>query len=193
MRLCSIDGCGRKHEGHGFCAMHLTRLKKYGSPHGGIKNQGSLEERFWRFVSPLGADECWIWQGQKLANKYGRISVGAKGLNSEGAHRVSWKIHNKQEIPDGMVVMHSCDNPSCVNPHHLSVGTPKQNSDDMIAKGRKKIVIPVGEQNGKSIITAEIARQIRGSSLNHAETARMFGVSAGCVRSVRSFRTWKDV
>ena len=193
MKFCQVEGCGRKHEGHNLCGMHLTRLKKYGDVNGGIKNQASLEERFWRFVTPLGPEDCWIWVGQKLANKYGRLSLGSKGLGSDGAHRVSWEIHNKQKIPVGMVVMHSCDNPSCVNPSHLSVGTPKQNSDDMIAKGRKKIVVPVGEQNGKSIITADIARQIRESKDNHAVTARRFGVSAGCVRSVRSFRTWKHI
>jgi len=193
MRLCSIDSCGRKHEGHGYCAMHLTRLKKYSSSSGGKKNQASLEERFWRFVTPLKTDECWVWQGQKLANKYGRISLGSKSLGSDGAHRVSWMIHNKQDIPKGLVVMHSCDNPSCVNPKHLSIGTPKENHDDMVSKGRKVISVPVGEHNGKSKITANIARQIREYKGNHAETARIFNVSVGCVRSVRSFRTWKHI
>lgn len=172
--------------------MHYKRFKKYGDPLFGIKNHASLEERFWRFVDKKSDDECWNWTGQKI-KEYGRISLGSKSKGSDGAHRISWKIHNNQDVPKGMFVMHSCDNPSCVNPKHLSIGTPKDNSDDMIAKGRKKIVIPLGENNGKSIINAEIVRFIRGSDLSHAELARQLNISNGCVRSVRSKRTWKHI
>lgn len=191
--MCKVDGCiSNLRGGLGYCGKHYQRFKKYGDPNKGIKLQGSLEERFWRFVNKSDENSCWNWVGQKI-NGYGRISLGAKSLASDGSHRVSWKMHNKQDIPKGMFVMHSCDNPSCVNPKHLSLGTPKDNSQDMIAKGRKKIVIPIGEQNGKSIINPEIVRFIRSSDLSHAELARQLNISNGCVRSVRSKRTWKHI
>jgi hypothetical protein len=156
------------------------------------KPQKPLVERFWRFVDKKSDNECWNWLGQTIKG-YGRISAGQRGDNSLGAHRVSWEIHNNQKIPNGMFVMHSCDNPSCVNPTHLSIGTPKDNSDDMIAKGRKKIVIPLGEKNGKAIINADIVRLIRNSDLSNAKLARQLNVSNGCIRSVRSKRTWKHI
>ena len=156
------------------------------------KPQKPLFDRFLRFVDKKSDNDCWNWLGQKI-NGYGRISAGKRGDNSFGAHRVSWEMHNNQTIPKGMFVMHSCDNPGCVNPKHLSIGTPKDNSDDMIAKGRKKMVIPIGEHNGKSIINADIVRQIRASTLNHTALGRLLGVSPNCVRGVRIKRTWKHI
>lgn len=156
------------------------------------KPHAPLEERFWRFVDKKSDNECWNWLGQKIRG-YGRISVGKRGESSLGAHRFSWQMHSKKYIPKGMFVMHSCDNPSCVNPKHLSLGTPKDNSDDMILKGRKKIVVPVGENNGKAIINADIVRQIRASDMNHTALGRLLGVSPNCVRGVRTGRTWKHI
>lgn len=191
--MCKIEGCDNKSRGAlGYCQKHYLRLKKYGDPLKSIKGHEPLEMRFWKFVDKRGEDECWSWKGQIL-NGYGRISIGARDLFSDGAHRVSWMIHNSQTIPTGMVVMHSCDNPGCVNPKHLSIGTYKDNHDDMVAKGRKKQVIPVGEENGKAVLTEELVREIRTSSLNNADMARKLGVSPNCIRGVRIFRTWKHV
>lgn len=191
---CSVNGCDAdvRVKSLGLCNKHYVRFKTHGSV--GFKKyaRGTLEERFWNFVQKKSDNECWEWQGQIL-NGYGRISLGAKSLGSDGAHRVSWRIANKQEIPDGMFVMHKCDNPCCVNPNHLTIGTPKDNSDDMIRKGRKKQVIPLGEHNGKSLLNEEKVRVIRSSTLNHAALGRLLGVSSGCVRSVRIGRTWSHI
>jgi len=190
---CLYEGCEGKVVGLGYCQKHYKRVKKYGSPDPQKYSQESLETRFWRFVNKKSESECWEWQGQILSSGYGRISLGAKSLGSEGAHRVSWKLFNKADIPDGMFVMHKCDNPSCVNPHHLSIGTPKENTQDMIAKGRKRVVSPKGEGNGKSLLDEEKIRLIRSSTLSHAAIARELGVSPNCVRGVRIGRTWTHV
>lgn len=190
---CVVEDCQGKVVGWGYCQKHYVRVKKYGSPHSKKHDQSTLEERFWRFVTKDSEYKCWEWQGQRLVNGYGRISLGAKSLGSEGAHRVSWKLFNKADIPDGMFVMHKCDNPSCVNPHHLSIGTPKENVQDMIAKGRKRVVSPKGEGNGKSLLNEEKVRMIRSSTLSHTAIGRELGVSPNCVRGVRIGRTWTHI
>lgn len=83
---------------------------------------------------------CWLWTGCELPKGYGTFSIGR---NKNGkvvtlyAHRVSYQRY-KGSIPNGLLVLHSCDNPSCVNPEHLDVGTPKTNTQDMVSKGRTK-------------------------------------------------------
>ncbi len=89
--------------------------------------------------------------------------------------------------------MHKCDNPCCVNPKHLTIGTPKENCHDMIAKGRKRTVAPKGEGNGKSLLDKEKVRYIRESKLNHAALGRELGVSPNCIRGVRIGRTWSHI
>lgn len=192
-KVCSVEGCGVRARALGFCVKHYIRNKRYGNSSGGPKAKGSLEERFWRFVTEGEKHSCWEWRGKLLPNGYGRISVGERDLGAIGAHRVSWSLFNKAEIPAGMVVMHSCDNPSCVNPHHLSIGTPKDNTQDMIAKGRKKVVAPLGEGNGKAKLTVEKVKLIKQSNLKTAELARQFGLSENCIRGVRIGRTWSHV
>ena len=191
--LCKVEGCNQEKRKLGYCRKHYQRFKKYGSPETRKWSQAPLEERFWMRVDKRSPEECWEWTGQKI-NGYGRISLGKKSEGSDGAHRLSWLFANEgQSIPTGMHIMHSCDNPGCVNPSHLSIGTPKENAHDMIRKGRKRVVAPVGEGNGKSLINAEIVRQIKQSTDSHAALARQFNVSPNCIRGVRIGRTWSHV
>ena len=170
--------------------MHYQRFKKYGNPLGGTKNHAPPEERFLRFV--VKTDACWKWSGKKN-NGYGVLSKGSKKDGYFLAHRFSWELHNKQSIPDGMFVMHKCDNPECCNPEHLIIGTPKENTQDMIAKGRRRLVAPLGAENGKSVLNEEKVKFIRSSDLSHAKLARLLEVSLNCVRGVRIGRTWAHI
>lgn len=189
--MCTIENCNADHYAFGLCGKHYKRFKKYGDPLGGIKNHAPLEERFWKFV--VKNDDCWSWSGNKTLSGYGRVSAGAKKDGYKLAHRLSWEIHNNSSIPDGMFVMHKCDNPECTNPEHLTIGTPKENTQDMIQKGRKRTVASVGLGNGKSLLNEEKVRLIRQSNLPHAVIARELGVSSNCVRGVRIGRTWSHV
>ena len=89
--------------------------------------------KFWDKVVISGEDECWEWTGARDRGGYG--SFTHKGVTLK-AHRVSWVEFNKKEVPSGLYVCHSCDNRLCVNPAHLWIGTAKDNTQDMMKKGR---------------------------------------------------------
>ena len=92
----------------------------------------SLQERFdakWL----LASNGCWEWVGCIGVWGYGQISFMGK---SKSAHRISWELY-KGEIPKGKLILHKCDNPACVNPSHLFIGTWGDNMKDMVAKDRQ--------------------------------------------------------
>lgn len=91
------------------------------------------EQRFWNKINKAAPNGCWEWTGS-TANGYGQL----KYPGQIRAHRTSWELHSKKKIPFGMCVLHKCDNPPCVNPKHLWLGTALQNTRDMIKKKRAR-------------------------------------------------------
>lgn len=92
--------------------------------------------RFWKYVERAGDDECWIWHGSTISKGYGQLETRRDGRRYVAlAHRISFEMH-VGAIPDGLFVCHTCDNPPCVNPKHLFLGSNKDNIHDAMTKGR---------------------------------------------------------
>lgn len=123
----------------------------------------ALEKRFWSSVQKT--DTCWLWTGTKHSCGYGGLSIGSPPNQLRiSAHRFSWELHNGP-IPDGMEVLHRCDNPPCVRPEHLFVGTQAENNWDAIKKERRPLVPKALEQawerNARRKFSDDEVRQIR--------------------------------
>ena len=194
MSNCSYVGCGRPVNARGMCATHYMQQRRAGLIPTGTRLPAPVAERFWRRV--VKTDTCWLWQGgEKSKAGYGKIGLGGRGATQVLAHRFSYELHNGP-IPDGLVVMHSCDNPRCVNPSHFSVGTHSENTIDSVRKGRWKSIPPMhcGESQHSSKLTVEDVRLIRDNpDIPTKELALRFGTNPTSIQKVRSRKTWKHI
>lgn len=177
--MCSVAGCESKAHALGLCTKHYQRIKKYGTLDPQRCSDGTPEERFWRFVDKRDSDQCWNWVGVKSNNGRGRLKVSYKYVT---AYRFSYELHNGC-IPIGALVLHSCDNPSCVNPSHLFTGTQKDNLADRESKGRR--LTWAGNDSPLKKITDEEVCEIRSSSLSNRSIADKFGVSESLISAIR--------
>lgn len=194
MLTCSVVGCGKTVNARGVCSMHYMRLRRANLVPIGTRARGTVNERFWRFVDKR-PDGCWPWTGNADPRGYGKLSAGSREEGYFLAHRMSYAIHHGP-IPEGLVVMHSCDNPNCVNPAHLRAGTQSENIQEAFDKGRKVCRPPhkQGEAHGAATITEQTVREIRseqGKSIR--QIARERGLSESLVARVRHRQTWRHI
>lgn len=147
------------------------------------------EERFWRFVDKQDALSCWQWMGSGKHDGRGQLKIGGRHWI---ASRYSWHIH-RGEIPDGKNVLHKCDNPSCVNPDHLFLGTQADNAGDMLSKSRSAR----GESASKSKLTPEQVSEIKKTyrkgrhGFGSPSLAVKFGVSCQSILQIIRGNSWK--
>jgi hypothetical protein len=153
-----------------------------------------LAERFERMVVPEPNSGCWLWLGTWSSKGYGQIRrPGAKGGVAQ-AHAVAWELHSGKRVPKGMVVCHRCDNPPCVNPAHLFVGTHKDNSDDKERKGRGNR--PRGSTHYAAVFSDKSVAEIRlryAAGETGVALANAFGVCQSTIYHITSRRTWKHM
>jgi HNH endonuclease len=164
----------------------------------------ALPVRFWEKVQKT--ETCWVWTGTMETGGYGRINVGGKW---QRAHRVAWEL-SIGPIQAGLCVCHRCDNPPCVNPAHLFLGTQRDNLRDMVAKGRQGCVtrpdrVARGERHGSCKLTESEVLDIRanchparrGGAGSNAKSpvslsafARKYGVRLYAVQRIVAGDTW---
>lgn len=146
-------------------------------------------EKFWESVTK--AEGCWTWIGSTNNDGYGQLSLRGKTVL---AHRTSWEIH-KGEIPSDVCVCHTCDNPGCVNPEHLFLGSHAANMRDKAEKGRAPgwSVSQKGEDNYRARLTWEEVERIRTNVANgtpQIEEARRVGMSKGRISEIIHHKVW---
>lgn len=172
--------------------------------------------RFWPKVAKTA--ECWTWQACKGRRNYGLFFDGSRLIP---AHRFAWEITHGP-IPEGLLVCHRCDNPPCVNPAHLFLGTHQENMLDRNKKGRaargerhvsrlhpetlmrgdshysrtRPERLARGERNAKTTLTADQVRAIRaayGTGPSYADLAQAYGVDRGTICNIVRRKTWAHV
>lgn len=189
-------GCGKQTsvmtaKGH-VSKDKLGKPKKYCTGHRGVK---PLETRFWEKIKK--SDGCWEWQGVVNEKGYGVINKGRVGEGNVLAHRLSWELHNGV-IPEGegyhgICVLHKCDNPSCVNPDHLFLGTNQDNINDMVSKQRNRR----GENQPMSKLTDAEVKEIRKlrntETITYDELGKKYGICGSTVYNIVNRYTWRHI
>lgn len=140
----------------------------------GTRTRRRIIDDFWSYVGPPAATGCREWQGAIGIKGYGRVGGGGK------AHRAAWELTNGP-IPDGLCVLHRCDNPPCCEPAHLFLGTKADNNRDMYAKGRANPYDRHGERNPANKLSdaqrVEIVRRYRSGEALQQQLADEYGVT----------------
>lgn len=175
-----------------------------------MNRKKTTKERFWEKVDKT--DSCWLWTGSKRSKGYGAFVYQKDGEVVQGrAHRYSWELHNGP-IPDGLCVLHDCptgDNPACVNPEHLWLGSKADNNRDAIVKGRrkrkpnglrprraKKLGYRRGEEHPNSRLTRadiENMRADRTKGMSFSILGKRYGVSIAHAFRIVHGKVWQHV
>ena len=132
-----------------------------------------------------------MWTG---AHQMGKFPYGQVKLRDflGFAHRVSWEITNRCEVPDGKLVLHRCDRPACVEPGHLFIGTDRDNAQDALSKGRW----PIGEQSGRAKMTNSMALDAKRRILSGESSgsiARSLGVTTRAISLIKQGKNWRHL
>lgn len=158
------------------------------------KNIQSLEHRFWKNVQMESKNECWKWLGKKDSHGYGEIRIFEEGKRErklEKAHRISWRLMFHKSIPKGVFICHHCDNPGCVNPYHLFLGTHLDNMLDKKHKGRCNS--PKGESHSFHKLTEQQVKEIKSIKIKYGDLTRLakkYGVTKQAIKLIVNGKNW---
>lgn len=166
-------------------------LRQYRYRLGLPNTRAPLEDRFMLKVRVVPSG-CWEWLGARMARGYGVFSCKLPNHHRTAkAHRISWEIANKASLLPGAIIMHSCDNPGCVNPAHLELGNAKENMRQCIERGRLRR--RRGEESSRAVLSETIVREARQRFANGESIPKLsteYGISyPGLYNAVRG-RSW---
>lgn len=166
---CIVGGCVGQTKCRGLCPKHYSRLRRHGdtSITLTVPEQGSDEDRLNYYGWTITDTGCWEWNGPRMTLDYGRVGRGGARVL---AHRLAYETW-VGPIPEGLVVRHRCDNPPCINPNHLEIGTQKDNVHDMHSRNRR-LATKIREDS-----YPEIARLYYVEGLKQSEVGEVFGVA----------------
>lgn len=165
------------------------------------RKQDQIPYKFWNRVAITADDtRCWNWKGMIAHTGYGYFSISGKTIL---AHRQSYLLNNG-EIPDGLIVRHTCDNRRCVNPSHIILGTHADNSADMVARNRQAKGLRSGrytkpERTAKgegchlSVLKNEDVIEIRKRKMSSRKLAKAYNVHRGTIVNIWTRKTWKHI
>jgi hypothetical protein len=185
-KTCTIDGCERKMQAKGLCGSHYQLKRRYGDPLAPkakyFDPRDALKAR-----TKIADNGCMEWTGSTISDGYGMMKVSGKSML---AHRFSY-TQAFGEIPEGQLVLHRCDNPSCVNPDHLFLGTDQDNVSDMFAKGRGRKA--KGSGHGRTNLTEDQVRSIRADPRKLRDIAADYGLGKSAVGYIKSRVNWGHI
>lgn len=181
---CSVDKCASPaNSARGLCHKHYKRWQMHGNPLKVLTAKACKDpwERF-RLQTKRMPNGCLEWTGHVAKNGYGHTKWNYRFL---ATHKFSWILHYGEVAP-GLYVCHRCDNKRCVDPSHLFLGTPKENTQDAAMKGR----MASGERHYKAKLNWSLVEEIRASNENAKVIAARLGVAFSTVYRVRKNELW---
>lgn len=187
--LCQIDGCGKDARHLGWCVAHYKRYNRYGDPTAGSSSRYKTPDVAFMARSVMNDSGCIEWTGSCDRKGYGQLRIGGKLIK---AHRYAVE-REIGPIPSGMVVMHTCDNPKCVNVDHLQVGTQTDNVRDMDAKGRRVNNQCRGMASYNAKITDDDVKAIRSDKRRQVDIAASYGIAQTVVSKIKLYQAWSHV
>ena len=198
MAKCSVNNCQSDSRARSLCRKHYLYYLRHNilpekTPYKRPKRQKEEHVRFWQRVDKKSENDCWIWLGRKSKYGYGEFVLDNK--KSIRAHRFSFLLRNGY-IDNNKYVCHTCDNPSCVNPKHLWLGTAAENNYDCRSKNRA--ILPPdqkGENHSQHILKEKDVLDIRkrfNDGVKQAELMREYKVSRNTIYKICHNLTWKN-
>jgi len=207
---CSIDGCQMVARARSWCTTHYSRWRHHGNPHTVLpyskppNNTRPKQVRWEEKVAHCdhSTNGCCVWTGSVDSNGYGQLRTGNRGY-IERASRLSWEFTNGP-IPEGLFVLHTCDNPPCVRPEHLWLGTQSDNMLDASRKGRKnrppgdlRNHIPRGEEMGAIVKLKEpdirVIRARADSGEPFTIIAKDYPVGPSQIGLIAARKSWRHI
>ena len=199
METCSIEGCERKHKARGLCEVHYFYYRRRGEldkfPRTLVRDEEKLQDvrKFaWENSEQLPWTGCWIWmKGVNAGDRGGYARTVIKGKTTF-VSRLILGIHRSSVE---MVAMHTCDQPLCVNPDHLHIGSRSDNTQDMLEKGRSNRA--KGEQSGAAVLTEKqvlaIRKEYEVGNVTQVELGDKYGVTQDSISDITRRKSWKHI